>query len=308
MNSIFNKPEYIFQPDKIFMRFIRLSKIKFDDTQKLSLPWKAKLKINPNEVLGRSIWIMGIYDLSVTEVIWRLTSWSETAIDVGANIGYMTSIMARKVGKHGKVYCFEPHPQIYQNLSENIINWQNDLGWNQIDSRKIAITNCSGEGYLKIPNDFEKNRGLASLCSSSEIDNYQSKDNHFELVYTNLVKLDEIITSSARVDILKIDVEGHELGVLEGCQELIKNKKIRDIVFEEHHHYPSPVTKLLEYYGYTIFRICKGFWKPILRTPISNQDRQLSWEPPNYLATINPLRAVERMHKRGWYSLYNRDL
>ena len=48
----------------------------------------------------------GIYDLIVTEILWRLINKGEIAVDVGANIGYMTSLMAAKVASSGKVYSY----------------------------------------------------------------------------------------------------------------------------------------------------------------------------------------------------------
>lgn len=304
--SYFNRPEYLFQPKQIFLRLIRSSVEKSNKTKHIFLPWKAKIKIHPNEVIGRSIWVMGIYDLSVTEVIWRLVSQNETAIDIGANIGYMTSIMARKVGKYGKVYSFEPHPEIYQELSENIINWQNELGWNHIEYWNNAISSSSGEGYLKIPKEFEKNRGVASLVSSNVMDKNKFEFRQYNGITINLVKLEDVIDYQ-NIGVVKIDVEGHELEVLKGANELIRKQIIRDILFEEHQQYPSIVTQFLENNGYTIFKICKGFWQPILKVPV-NEDEPSTWEPQNYLATINPLRAVERMQPKGWFSLFNKDL
>jgi hypothetical protein len=89
--------------------------------------------------------------------------------------------------------------------------------------------------------------------------------------------------------------------VLQGAGELIYKHNIRDILFEEHHGYPSSVTQFLEENGYTIFRIWKGFWKPRLEDPNKNLDHP--WEPPNYLATLNPIRANERMRNKGWKCL-----
>lgn len=50
-----------------------------------------------------------------------------------------------------------------------------------------------------------------------------------------------------------------------------------------------------------IFQIWKGFWKPKLESPIKNLAHP--WEPPNYLATLNPQRATERIKDWGWKSL-----
>ena len=74
------------------------------------MPWGLQMQIRPNDYIGSCIWGRGIYDLGVSEAIWRLLDKDDLAIDVGANIGHMTGIMARRVGPKGAVIAFEPHP------------------------------------------------------------------------------------------------------------------------------------------------------------------------------------------------------
>ncbi|MFB2833814.1 FkbM family methyltransferase [Floridanema evergladense] len=291
-----NRPEYIFRPIQIYRRLLRPDKSPTNEFEDVILPWGAKIKIRPAEVIGRSIWIMGIYDLGLSELIWRLLEPGELAIDVGANIGYITSLMAQKVGQKGKVLSFEPLPKIYEELSENISYWQNQLGWHQITINQKALSNQSGQGILYLPRDFNENRGTASLSNPEK--------DVLETCPVDLVKLDEIIPENEHIGLIKIDVEGHELEVLQGADRLISNQQIRDIVFEEHRAYPSPVTQFLEDRGYSIFRIKKGFWKPLLETPTKDSIPH-PWEPPNYLATKERSRAIQRMKNKGWSILFN---
>lgn len=291
-----NRPEYIFNPIKIYHRLYHPLNKPSHEFETVKLPWGVEIKIRPNEVIGRSILIMGIYDLGLSELIWRLLEPGELAIDVGANIGYITSLMAQKVGQKGKVLSFEPLPKIYEELSENISVWQNQLGWHQISAKQLAVSNCSGQGILYLPTDFNENRGTASLT-------HHEKD-VLETCSVDLVKLDELIPSNEDIGVIKIDVEGHEIEVLQGANNIITNQQIRDIVFEEHHSYPTPVTQFLEDRGYTVFRIKKGFWKPLLEPPIK-QSVPHPWEPPNYLATKDPERAIKCMRNKGWSILFN---
>ena len=255
-------------------------------------------------MIGRSLWTVGIYELSVTEILWRLIDQGEIAIDVGANIGYMTSIMAKKVGQQGKVWCFEPQSDIYKQLSENIKNWQVSQNWNHIRSYRLALSNKIGEGTLVRPKNFINNRGTAYIKLSQ---GFVNKDEAIHADLVELSTLDKIADTPEKLGIMKIDVEGHELEVLEGAINLLKNYKIRDIIFEEHNNYPTQVTQFLEKYGYVIFRITKGLWKPWLKSPM-RQITQQYWEPVNYLATLEPERAIYRLQKRGWNSLYNANL
>ena len=71
---------------------------------------------------------------------------------------------------------------------------------------------------------------------------------------------------STPVGVLKLDVEMHELEALRGADGLLSRKLIRDIVFEEHRAAPTPVTTLLESYGYEIIGIRQGLGGPVTRT------------------------------------------
>jgi FkbM family methyltransferase len=212
----------------------------------------------------------------------------------------MTTIMAKRVGETGKVLSFEPNPEVYEELSENIKLWQEDLGWHQIHAQKIALSNQSGLGVLSIP---QANREEASLVSTTQVRNTQNNESHFKTYTVSLKTLDELLKSDESIGLIKIDVEGHELEVLQGATDLITKQKIRDIIFEEHRGYPSPVSQFLEEHGYTVFRLWKGFWKPLLKPP--TQKRVHQWEPPSYLATIDRVRAIERFKNRGWNVLKN---
>jgi FkbM family methyltransferase len=295
--NYFNRPEYIFRPLQIYRRILRSRHQETNKVENILLPWGVSIKICPssNEVVGRSLWLMGIYDLIVTEVLWRLIERGETTIDVGASLGYMTNIMATKVGETGKVWCFEPNPEVYKELSENIDSWKKNLDWNQINNQQIALSNKSGVGVLSVPTN---NREEAALVAYQDL---QGQENIAESYTVTLARLDEILKNSGQIGLMKIDVEGHELAVLQGAIELITKQQIRDIIYEDHNGYPTPVSQFLEQNGYSIFRIWKGFWKPLLEAPSKKLVHQ--WEPPSYLATTEPSRAIELLQKRGWSSL-----
>jgi FkbM family methyltransferase len=295
-----NRPEYIFRPVQIYHRLFNKTSQSKKEFDNLLLPWGVELKIptDSDDKVGYSISTQGIYDLSVTEVLWRLINQGDTAVDIGANIGYMTSIMAKRVGKTGKVWCFEPNNQVYEELLSNISNWYSKYNWNHIYCQQLALSNKSGVGLLKVP---QKNREKSSLIEGSDSIKETQELNGCKIYKICLKTLNEIFDTSSKIGVVKIDVEGHELEVLQGATDLISKQRIRDIIFENHYGYPSPVTQLLEEYGYTIFRIWKGFWKPLLKPPTNNLVHP--WEPPNYLATKEPKRAIKHLKKRGWNSL-----
>src|SRR6266404_6885479 len=92
----------------------------------VELPWGLRIKINPHDAIGYDIASQGLYEIGVTETLWRLTEPADLAIDAGANIGYMTSILGIRVGPKGKVISFEPHPEIFESLRDNVDIWKKD--------------------------------------------------------------------------------------------------------------------------------------------------------------------------------------
>jgi len=294
-----NRPEYFLQPIQIYRRLLRPSRQLPDEFATISLPWGLPLKLRPHpaEPIEWSLWVMGIYDLSLSEAIWRLSDRGETALDIGANIGYTASLLAQRVGTQGRVLCFEPNPEVYEELSENVRMWREITAGSPISLSPLALSDRAGEGVLSIP---PRNRGEATLLETGD-----RAENIAKTYPVELTTLDRFLTEKDKIGVLKIDVEGHELAVFQGASQLLGRHQIRDILFENHDYYPSDVSNFLEQQGYTIFRIWKGFWQPKLKPP--NYTVIHPWEPPNYLATIDPDRAFLRFKKRGWSLLQGKN-
>jgi FkbM family methyltransferase len=290
------KPEYLFHPGQAIRRLARGAGPDRERVE-VVLPWGAPLSIRPDEAIGRAIWRTGTYDVLVSEAVLRLAEHGETAVDVGANIGVMTSAMAVAVSPTGTVLCFEPHPALSVELSENIAKWRAALGWDHVERSDRALSAHPGEAALVVPSEFDANRGTATLCPVAPGEGTATCK--FDVVTTTL---DLAVGRQATVGVLKVDVEGHELQVLKGASCLLASGRIRDIVFEEYSTYPSPVTDLLEAHGYSVFLLRKGLLGPTLQPPQSG-GVQLEWETPNYLATKDPDRAVQRLSAVGWRSL-----
>ena len=103
---------------------------------------------------------------------------------------------------------------------------------------------------------------------------------------------------------MKIDVEGHEFAVLEGAARLLEEKRVRDIVFEDFHPQPSPVSGLLQAAGYTVFSLVPAWRKPILLTLEQHFERRpQEYQLTNFLGTREPDRTRARFEGAGWKCL-----
>lgn len=243
------------------------------------------MNVDARDRIGESITKIGVYDLVVLDSLKRLTGAGEICLDIGANEGLMTGVLAKAVGKTGTVRSFEPHPEIFAKLADHCSSWSaNDSSIGKILCEQIALSDQAGTASLGMPEEFEGNRGTASL-----------EETGGEGIQVKTARLDDLLGPDEEIGVLKIDVEGHELSVFKGAEKAIKEGRIRDIIFEEHSTYPSDVSQFLEDAGYSIFLLHKGLVGPVLH-PAHTPPAIL----PNYLATLDVTRALKRFKGYGY--------
>ena len=296
LDKIF-KPEYFYQPKIALQRILPFRPTSTAEFVDKRLPWGMQIRVRPQEEHGKILTTLGIVDLAVTETLWRLTKPGELVIDVGANIGYMTSVLAARVSSisGGCVWAFEAHPEIFSELKHNVNQWQEQLKRNvQFCIKNVAISEQEGKVQLQIPDSFTTNRGLASVVTTDEVTD--------KSIILESCSLDSLFPETEQIGVMKLDVEGHELQVLKGAKKLLQQQRIRDCVFEEHNEYPTPITTLFESMGYRVFRIHRNFAKPVILPPHSERART-NWQPTSFLATKNPERVISYFQKPGWQVL-----
>jgi FkbM family methyltransferase len=295
-----NRPEYVFRPDAAIRRIRLGAKLPGGSgaIRDVKLRWGQTIDVFPDH-LGRALIIGGIVDLPLTESIHRLLDPGGLAVDAGANIGYVTNLMATRLGAGGRVMAFEPHPTVFQLLEQNVTRWNADPSIGKVECRRLAVSNESGSGRLSGGGDVNTHMGLASLRNGAEA----GRPDDFDV---ELETLDDVL-GDGQPDLIKIDVEGHEWEVLEGAGKLLAERRVRDVVFEDHGIYPTPAMTLLEEHGMTIFTLTHSLLGPRLR-PVREGPAPGGWPGPNYLATLDPARASARLAPRGWGSLGSKTL
>jgi FkbM family methyltransferase len=145
-----------------------------------------------------------------------------TVFDVGANVGGYANAVIRQLGGQLSLYCFEPSKATFQRLSEAL------SGAGNVRLLNIGLSDVNGSLVLYTDTPCS---GLASF--------YHRRLDHFG----NSMPISEDVTTRTldsfcgehginHINFLKLDVEGHELRVLEGARELIANSWIDFIQFE----------------------------------------------------------------------------
>jgi FkbM family methyltransferase len=294
------KPEYFLRPGQILRRLARGQFAAIPPAAIVDLPWGFPLEVAPSETIGGGIWRIGVHEMVVSEVLWRLIDPGESVADVGANSGYFTSLMASRTGTRGVVWAFEPHPEMRQRLTRNIGLWRRLITDGQIALLPFGLSDVNGHAELCLPPSFEINTGTAYIRSSPVPLPEPLPESAAIRIETR--RLDALFAPGDAPVVIKIDVEGHEPQVLAGAGDLLSRGGVRDIVFEEHRAYPASSMRLLEQRGYSLYSLKRGILRPLLESPdVAREER--AWEAPNYLATLDPDRVHVRMRKAGWTCL-----
>jgi FkbM family methyltransferase len=149
----------------------------------------------------------------------RLGEWigeGDWVIDVGANIGHYTLRMAELVGRAGRVLAFEPVPETFELLTANI----SAAGARNVSLFNVAASATAAVASFAMPR-FESgllNYYMAGLTSTTKV--ACDPDTEFDVL---TIALDDLVLPK-RVALVKIDVEGHELNVLEGMEALLRRE------------------------------------------------------------------------------------
>jgi FkbM family methyltransferase len=180
----------------------------------------------------RGLGIMNWENWSVTGEEWFLKHYlpnklrgseSPTLLDVGANVGRYSSSFLQNF-PHGRVFAFEPHPKNFEALTK-------DLSKQNCTTMNAAVGSRCGEIPLYDYADDRAGSSHASVTSKVITDFHRATAMAITVPVTTLDHYcrQQSITT---IELLKIDVEGHELEVLHGAKELIEAGRIQIIQFE----------------------------------------------------------------------------
>ena len=286
------KPQYLFRPSQIVRRLLQelLPRTRVGE---VTLPWGLRIALDRPDTVSEAILSQGMYDLVSTEVLWRLSAPGERLVDVGANIGYFTSLFAFRTGAAGEVFAFEPHPKTYQVLRRNVTHWNERPGCGRIVAVQAALSSADGTAMLDTQEGRDTNASHAYL---------RSTDGPGVPVQT--IRFHSHFGAEAEFGVVKIDAEGHEAAIFEGMAEHLSSRRIRDIVYEENAGYPAASHKALKSAGYTLFAFEEHLNGLRIVAPASaGPPKQAYGAPPSYLATRDPQRARSLLSPSGWKSL-----
>ena len=166
----------------------------------------------------------GRYEPQETQLLRDLLQPGNVFVDVGANWGYYTLAAAHMVGPEGRVVAFEPEPRLFALLAANID--ANTL--RHVLLQPLAI----GPRQERIPfSAFKAEDGNWGLSRALDHDRADVAD--FE---SDSLPLDDALDAASlgAAQLVKIDVEGAETGVLTGMRRGLASGRYRYIMLECH--------------------------------------------------------------------------
>ncbi|MCC6798210.1 MAG: FkbM family methyltransferase [Candidatus Hydrogenedentes bacterium] len=189
----------------LFLEHLRGSVVEIDGHQ---------FHLDPTDSLSLSV--MGAFKPAETDLIAQRVQPGATVLDIGAHIGYFSLLFARRVGPAGHVYAFEPEPHNYKLLVRNV----GENGYGSVTCVQAAAHSANGSVTLYLANDNAADHRVAPGQEDRETINVRA------------LRVDDYLSSVARIDFIKIDVKGAELSVLQGMNSLLERSSRVDMLIE----------------------------------------------------------------------------
>jgi FkbM family methyltransferase len=158
----------------------------------------------------------------------------DIACDVGANKGSFVYWLSRWVGD-GRVVAFEPQPELARGLARDC----QSTGLGNVTVEAKAVYSHSGKQDLYVPSGHQPGASLSQAALQTD---------SFTTLSVPLVTLDDYFKENDRISLLKIDVEGAELGVFKGAERILRQHRPL-LVFEceDRHLAPAKVQDVFSY-------------------------------------------------------------
>lgn len=209
-----------------------------------------RIKLDLAEMIDSRIYYTGVWDPQTVDALKELLRPGMVAVDIGAQIGYMTLLMASRVGPQGQVLAFEPSEWAYSRLVRNVE--LNGMQW--VVANRLAVSDRAQTGVrLTLPCGYPLD---GHDTSEEQLVDITTLD-----AYCERYPVD-------RLDVIKTDTDGMEPAVIAGAQKTLLQFKPA-VLFEVHPHWlatnNSSPAALFEVFGALGFDLYEEF---DLSTPI----------------------------------------
>lgn len=212
------------------------------------------ITVRSNSVLAKPLYQGFGFEETEIDFLTSVAKIGMRVLDIGANIGLYTILLAHKVGPQGRVWSFEPFAPVRGLLYENVKN----NGLKNVEVIDKAVAERSGEAVFHV---FQNGADVYnSLGAQFRIEGLRAMNE----VVVDVISLDNFAANSGldSVDIIKIDVEGAEELVVRGGAKLIGSSK--SVVILSELYEPSArqcmcsterLVRLLSEWGFSMYSV-----------------------------------------------------
>ena len=218
------------------------------------------LALDPESFLDYFVIENGYYEREILDVVISYLDSNGVFWDVGANFG-LHSLTVKKLRPDVNVFAFEPVPFMAARI---LINSE----INKTDVNIVAVALGDTSGYSKIAVKIKGNSGLSSFNPWPNV-LYDGAS------ICRVERGDVLVTNDAVASptVIKIDVEGYEPQVIQGLSNLLKNDRLRAVIFESDGAHFEKIKNMFSQQGFKI-------------TPILPKNtKESSHATPNYCAS-----------------------
>jgi FkbM family methyltransferase len=209
---------------------------------------KHKIFIDKSDqVVSQALLLYKTWEPFQTRVFLEHINKGDFVVDIGAHIGYYTLYAAYQAGEKGSIYAFEPDPKNYALLQKNVkknkysnVSLQNSAISN-INQTQILYTDSINSGDHRLYKIQEKRAAI--LVKTVTLDTFFKKE-------------------KAKIDLIKLDIQGHEYNALLGAQTILHYSKNLKIITEFYPKglylsgsSPQAYLNLLTTYGFYFYEI-----------------------------------------------------
>ena len=198
-------------------------------------PWAG------DKLIGDGVVSSGTYEPHVLPLFLQILEPGNVVLDVGANIGIFSLTAASRVGPDGKVIAVEPVHLNVQSLCKGV----HANGFRNVAILPVAASDCAS--VVGVMRNSDSSNGIvdATVTGSTSTD------------FVPTQRLDTLLSHLDRLDVIKIDIEGHEPLAWPGMRSLVERH--RPIIFSEfspaairNHSRTEPEAYLAELFGVAV--------------------------------------------------------
>ncbi len=214
----------------------------------------VKWDLDLSDGIDFAIYLQGVFEPETYHIYKKLIRPGFNIIDIGANIGAHTIHFSKLTGEKGKVYAFEPTDYAFNKLSKNV-SLNKDFTSNTTITQALLINEVNDQTPQVIPSRWPLNANKSDNAHPVHLGVFESLNN------AQKIRLDDWYEGLGQptINLIKIDVDGFEIDVLRGANNLLKKQKpimvmeFAPYVFEERGYHFNDLISLLNEHQYTCY-------------------------------------------------------